>query len=100
MANTHLYAVLVTSLPDDTISIAQHYRNRTDSENVFDEIKNQRGWNGFATHDLKRCRLMPRAVVLIYNWWNIFTRQSVMAASLSTGIGVIMTKVKITGLFF
>lgn len=68
------YAVLVTSLPDDIMSIAQHYRDRADSENVFDELKNQWGWSGFTTHDLKRCRLMSRAVALIYNWWNIFTR--------------------------
>ena len=31
------YAVLVTSLPDEVVSIAQHYRDRADSENVFDE---------------------------------------------------------------
>lgn len=68
------YAVLVTSLPDDMMSIAQHYRDRADSENVFDELKNQWGWSGFTTHDLKRCRLMSRAVALVYNWWNIFTR--------------------------
>jgi hypothetical protein len=35
------YAVLVTSLDDEVISIAQHYRDRADSENVFDELKNQ-----------------------------------------------------------
>lgn len=68
------YAVLVTSLPDDIISIAQHYRDRADSENIFDELKNQWGWNGFTTHDLKRCRLMSRVVALIYNWWNLFIR--------------------------
>jgi hypothetical protein len=68
------YAVLVTSLPDEVVSIAQHYRDRADSENVFDELKNQWGWGGFTTQDLKRCRLMSRAVGLIYNWWNLFTR--------------------------
>ena len=68
------YAVLVTSLPDEIISIAQHYRDRADSENIFDELKNQWGWNGFTTNDLKRCKLMSRIVALIYNWWNIFVR--------------------------
>lgn len=37
------YAVLVTSLPDEVISIAQQYRDRAGSENVFDELKNQWG---------------------------------------------------------
>lgn len=68
------YAVLVTSLPDEVLSIAQHYRDRADSENIFDELKNQWGWNGFTTQDLKRCRLMSRVVALIYNWWNLFVR--------------------------
>jgi hypothetical protein len=68
------YAVLVTSLSDEVISIAQHYRDRADSENVFDELKNQWGWNGFTTQDLKRCRFMSRVVALVYNWWNLFVR--------------------------
>lgn len=68
------YAILVTSLPDEIITIAQHYRDRADSENVFDELKNQWGWGGFTTYDLKRCRLMARVVALVYNWWNIFVR--------------------------
>jgi hypothetical protein len=68
------YAVLVTSLPDEILTIAQHYRDRADCENIFDELKNQWGWGGFTTQDLKRCRLVARAVGLIYNWWNIFVR--------------------------
>lgn len=35
------YAVLVTSLHDEVLSITQHYRDRADSKNVFDELKNQ-----------------------------------------------------------
>ena len=35
------YAVLITSLDDEIVSIVQHYRDRADCENVFDEIKNQ-----------------------------------------------------------
>lgn len=68
------YAVLVTSLQDEVITIARHYRDRADSENVFDELKNQWGWGGFTTQDLSRCRLVARAVGLIYNWWNLFVR--------------------------
>src|SRR5205085_1697039 len=42
--------------------------------NTFDELKNQWGWGGFTTHDLKRCRLLARSVALIYNWWSLFVR--------------------------
>ena len=68
------YAVLVTSLTDEVLAISQHYRDRADSENVFDEMKNQWGWGGFTTQDLKRCRLTARTVGLVYNWWSLFVR--------------------------
>jgi len=68
------YAVLVTSLKDEVRAIAQHYRDRGDSENNFDELKNQWGWAGFTTHDRKRCQVMARITALIYNWWTIFMR--------------------------
>jgi len=68
------YAVLVTSLQDEVRTIAQHYRDRGDSENNFDELKNQWGWAGFTTHDRKRCQVMARITALIYNWWTIFMR--------------------------
>ena len=73
---THVYeyAVLVTTLESEIITIAQHYRDRADSENVFDELKNQWGWSGFTTQDLKRCRLVARVIALVYNWWNLFVR--------------------------
>ena len=38
------YAVLVTSMQDDLFTLAQHYRDRGDAENNFDEWKNQWGW--------------------------------------------------------
>jgi len=68
------YAVLVTSLQDEVRTIAQHYRDRGDSENNFDELKNQWGWAGFTTRDRKRCQVMARITALIYNWWTIFMR--------------------------
>ena len=54
------YAVLVTSLPGEILTIAQLYRDRADAENPFDELKNHWGWGGFTTQDLKRCRFMAR----------------------------------------
>jgi hypothetical protein len=68
------YAVLVTSLQDEVRTIAQHYRDRGDSENNFDELKNQWGWAGFTTKDRKRCQMMARITALVYNWWTIFMR--------------------------
>ena len=37
------YAVLVTSLELEVLTVAQLYRARGDAENNFDELKNQRG---------------------------------------------------------
>jgi len=68
------YAVLVTSLPDEVLTVAQLYRDRATGENNFDELKNHWGWGGFTTRDLRRCRLMARIVALIYNWWSLFVR--------------------------
>ena len=68
------YAVLVTSLTDEVRAVAQHYRDRGDAENNFDELKNQWGWAGFTTQDRKRCQIMGRIIALVYNWWTIFMR--------------------------
>jgi hypothetical protein len=69
------HAVLVTSWEEkDLLAVAQAYRDRGDSENMFDELKNQWGWTGFSTQDLKRSQLMARIVALVYNWWSLFTR--------------------------
>lgn len=68
------YVVLVTNTDLPIVGLAQLYRDRADCENVFDEIKNQWGWAGFVTRDLKRCRILARLIALFYNWWNVFTR--------------------------
>ena len=68
------FAVLATSLDLEVLSIAQLYRDRADVENSFDELKNQWGWGGFTTQDLKRCQHMARLIALIYNWWSLFVR--------------------------
>ena len=68
------YAVLVTNMKAEIITLGSHYRDRADSENNFDELKNQWGWLGYTTHDLHRCRLMARIIALIYNWWTLFVR--------------------------
>jgi hypothetical protein len=68
------YQVIVTSLDSPIPAIAQFYRDRADCENVYDELKNQWGWTGFTTRDIKRCRIMAAITALVYNWWNIFSR--------------------------
>ncbi len=68
------YSVLVTSLDAQVVTIVQHYRDRADCENNFDEIKNQWGWGGFVTQKIKPCRLVARMIALIYNWWSLFVR--------------------------
>jgi len=71
------HAVLVTNWEQqELLAIAQIYRDRGDAENMFDELKNQWGWTGFSTADLKRSQLMARMVALIFSWWSIFTRMA------------------------
>jgi hypothetical protein len=68
------YGALVTSLDDEILTLGQLYRDRADCENSYDELKNQWGWGGFTTHDLKRCRFLANAIALVYNWWSLFVR--------------------------
>ena len=71
------YSVLVTDLEDDIVTIFQHYRDRADCENNFDELKNQWGWGGFTTHKIKSCQFMARMIALVCNWWNLFVRLAI-----------------------
>jgi Transposase DDE domain group 1 len=69
------YSVLVTDRKDlDLPALFHHYRDRADCENNFDELKNQWGWGGYTSKDVKSCRLMSRIIALIYNWWNLYVR--------------------------
>ena len=70
------YAVLVTTLSEGILALGEHYRDRADAENNFDELKNQWGWLGFTTHDHARSEMMTLFVALVYNWWSLFTRLS------------------------
>ena len=70
-------AVLVTTLDPQAypaVSLARLYRERGDAENIYDELKNQWGWNGFTTQQLAPSRLMANLVALIYNWWHLYAR--------------------------
>lgn len=70
-------AVLVTTLDPvayPAIALARLYRERADAENIYDELKNQWGWNGYTTRQLKPCRFMANLVALVYNWWHLYAR--------------------------
>lgn len=67
------YAILVTSMRKEILTLAQHYRDRADIENVFDEMKNQWSWGGYTTHDLARCKIISRIAALVFNWWSLFS---------------------------
>ena len=71
------YSVHVTNLECELRAILQHYRDRADAENNFDEIKNQWGWGGFVTRELKTSQIMSRMIALIYNWWTMYVRLAI-----------------------
>jgi len=73
-SNEYEFAILITTLEMDILTIAQLYRDRATSENHFDELKRQWGWGGFVTQDLKRSQIMARITAQIYNWWTLFVR--------------------------
>jgi hypothetical protein len=68
------YVVLVTDVSYPLQAIAQLYRDRSDAENAFDELKNQWGLGGFTTQDIKRCQTVARCCALVYNWWSWYCR--------------------------
>lgn len=68
----HEYQVLVTNLTLAVLGVADLYRQRADSENAYDELKNQWGWGGYVSRDWLRCQVAARNVALIYNWWSLF----------------------------
>ena len=68
------FAVLMTSLDLEILSLAQHYRDRGDSENPFDELKNQWDWAGFTISDINRCQIMARLTALVCNSWTLYMR--------------------------
>ena len=69
------YELLATNDTElSAAQIAQAYRDRGDCENVFDETKNQWGWSGFMTKDVRRCKIVMRLTAIVFNLWNIFTR--------------------------
>lgn len=70
-------AVYVTNLEQDQATheqIALLYAQRADTENVFDELKNQWGFRGYCSQRAVVTELAARLVMLTYNLWSLFTR--------------------------
>jgi hypothetical protein len=70
------YCVLVTNTEWTGPALLDAYRERAGCENGFEELKNQWGWCGYTTRDLKRSRFMALVVALVYNWWVLFLRNA------------------------
>jgi len=50
------------------------YRKRADAEHVFDELKNQWGFDEFCSWKRAVSELATRLLLLVYNLWNLFLR--------------------------
>jgi hypothetical protein len=73
----HEFEAYVTNLPLTSVNawqIIDLYRKRADTENVFDEIKNQWGFAGFCSRHQQVTELAARLLLLTYNLWNLFLR--------------------------
>jgi hypothetical protein len=70
-------AVYVTNLAPAEATLQQVvllYAQRADTENVFDELKNQWGFRGYCSQRAVVTELAARLVLLTYNLWSLFTR--------------------------
>jgi hypothetical protein len=74
--NKHEFAVYVTDLPPDSNAwqIHQLYRDRADTENVFDELRIQWGFSGIFAKARATTELAARLLLMAYNLWMLFVR--------------------------
>jgi hypothetical protein len=73
----HELAAYVTNLDEPTANAWQVqalYRERADAENVFDELKNQWGFNGFCARSRRVRALAARLLLRVDNLWSLFVR--------------------------
>lgn len=75
--NLHEFEAYVTDLDPAEVNawqLVDLYRKRADAENVFDELKNQWGFDGFCSRRQAVSELAIRLLLLVYNIWNLFLR--------------------------
>ena len=71
------YSAYVTDLSHsyaNAFQIVILYNQRCDSENIFDETKNQWGLNGFCAQKSNVTEFAARMTMLSYNLWSLFVR--------------------------
>lgn len=71
------YGAYVTNLEESYANAWQIvilYNQRCDSENIFDETKNQWGLSGFCSQTQNATEFAARLTLLSYNLWSIFVR--------------------------
>ena len=71
------YEAYVTTLSQEEAQswqVVALYRERGDCENVFDELKNQWGFNGFCSRSRNVNESAVRLLLVAYNLWNLFLR--------------------------
>lgn len=70
----HAYVTDLTKEQAEGFQIIELYKQRADSENVFDELKNQWGFTGFSSQQAVVSESASRILLLTYNLWTMFTR--------------------------
>ena len=70
----HAYVTNLTEEQASGFQIIDLYKQRADSENVFDELKNQWGFAGFSSQQAVVSECASRMLLLTYNLWTMFTR--------------------------
>jgi len=70
----HAYVTDLRAEELDAPSIVLCYRKRADSENVFDELKNQWGFAGFSSRKAVVAECTSRLMLTVYNLWSMFVR--------------------------
>lgn len=84
-ADGYEWHALVTDLGYDPRAVSKLYRKRGDPdwseaeiaagrENAFNEMKNQWGWGGFVTQDMKRTAIVAGLSAFVANCRNVFCR--------------------------
>lgn len=71
------YSAYVTDLNFEEAQawqVVDLYNQRGDCENIFDELKNQWGLDGFCSRKANVTELAARFTLLSYNLWNLFSR--------------------------
>lgn len=71
------YEAYITDLVEEEANewqIVELYKQRADCENVFDELKNQWGFDGFCSKTSHVTEHAARMTLITYNLWNLFSR--------------------------